>query len=107
MEFERKNFTGFTAWQILAEIQNMMTEIQCEREQFSGRITSMSMFNDIVWREKGNEELCIANSPNRSGMYKKIRARTLGHFLGLDQRRNGTELIRTNHMENGIESQNT
>ena len=31
----------------------------------------------------------------------------IGHFLGLDQRRNGTELTRTNRMENGIVSLRT
>ena len=48
MEFEWKNFAEFTALQILAEIQKMMTEIQCELEQFTGRIF-MSVYNDIVW----------------------------------------------------------
>ena len=31
-----------------------MTELQCEPEQFPGRIIFMSMYNDIVWREQGN-----------------------------------------------------
>ena len=30
----------------------MMTEIQCEPEQFTGRIIFMSKYNDIVWGEK-------------------------------------------------------
>ena len=49
MEFEWKHFPGFTTLEILAEIQNMMTDIQCEPEQFPGRIIFMSMYNDIVW----------------------------------------------------------
>ena len=44
-----KNFPGFTTLQILAKIQNMMTEIKCEPEQFQGRIIFMSMYTDIVW----------------------------------------------------------
>ena len=36
-----KNFPGFTKLQILAEVQKMMNEIQCEHEQ--------SMYNYIVW----------------------------------------------------------
>ena len=40
---------------------NMMTETQCEPEQCTGIIIVMSMYNDIVWRAKGNEEMCIAN----------------------------------------------
>ena len=39
----------------------MMTETQCVPEQCTGIIIVMSMYNDIVWREKGNEEMCIAN----------------------------------------------
>ena len=72
-----KNFPGFTTLQLLAEIQNMMTEIQCELEQLPGRIIFMSMYKDIVRREKGNEELSIATFPNRTRICKKICARTL------------------------------
>ena len=39
-----------------------MTALQCEPEQFKGRIIFMSMYNDIVWRERGNTEECIMNS---------------------------------------------
>ena len=42
MEFEWKHFPGFTSLGILEEIQ-MMTELQCEPEQFKGRIIFMSM----------------------------------------------------------------
>ena len=61
-EFEWTNFPRFTTLHVLAEIQNMMTEIKCEPEQFQGRSIFMSMYNDIVWREKGNKEMCTANS---------------------------------------------
>ena len=40
----------------------IMTELQCEPEQFKGRIIFMSMYNDIVWRERGNTEKCVTNS---------------------------------------------
>ena len=49
MEFEWKIFQGFTTLGVLEEIQKMMTELQCEHEQFKGRIIFMSMFHDIVW----------------------------------------------------------
>ena len=63
--------------QILAEIQNMMTEIKCEPEQVQGRILFMSMHNDIVWeRKKGNKELCVANSLN---VAEKARGFAPGH----------------------------
>ena len=36
--------------------------LQCEPEQFNDRIVLMSMYNDIVWGEKGNTEECVQNS---------------------------------------------
>ena len=38
-----------------------MTELQCEPEQFKGRIIFMSMYIDIDWRKRGNKDICIAN----------------------------------------------
>ena len=62
MEFEWKIFPGFTTLGILEEIQKFMTELQCEPEQFKGRIIFMSMYNDIVCGERGNTEKCVTNS---------------------------------------------
>ena len=55
MEFEWKIFPGLTTVGILNQIQQMMGELQCEPENFTGRIIFMSMFNDIVWDAKGND----------------------------------------------------
>ena len=44
-------------WESLNEIQQMMGEFQCEPE--TGRIIFMSMFNDIVWDAKGNDEFFV------------------------------------------------
>ena len=52
MEFESKIFPGFN------QIQQMMRELQCEPENFTGRIIFTSMKNDIVLDTKGNDELC-------------------------------------------------
>ena len=49
LEFEWKNFPGFTTLGILDEIQKMMAELRYEPEQFKGRIIFMSMYNDIIW----------------------------------------------------------
>ena len=62
MEFEWKNFQGFTTLRILDEIQKMMTASKCELEQFKGRIILMSMYNDIDWTRRGIDEKCIANA---------------------------------------------
>ena len=37
----------------------------------------MSMYNDIVWRQEGIEEMCIANSKIVADSAKSIRARSL------------------------------
>ena len=49
-----EKFSGFTTLGVLEEIQ--ISESQCELEHFKGKIIFMSMFNDIVWRERGNIE---------------------------------------------------
>ena len=46
-------------WQILTEIQNMMTETKCAPEQLQGRIIYLSMKNDIVWENKETEKLVL------------------------------------------------
>ena len=56
MEFEWKIFAGFNTAGIVNEILKMMGELQCDPAYFKGRIIFMSMFNDIVWDAKGNEE---------------------------------------------------
>ena len=103
MEFEWTNFPGFTTLQILAEIQKLMTESMCELEQIQGRIILMSMCNDIVWGEEGNNELCIANS---FLVAEYARRNAPGHwsFLGPAQKSSGTEVTYTNQMENGTKS---
>ena len=78
MEFE---WTIFTTVQILAEIQNMMTEIQCEPQQFPGRIIFMSLSVQRDCMEKGNEELCIANSKIVTYSARRF-AHGHGSFLG-------------------------
>ena len=82
MEFEWKIFPGFTIVTILNETQQMMGKLQCEPENFTGRIIFMSMFNDIVWDAKGKHELCV----NDSKTIKEYAERFLhSHwsFLGL------------------------
>ena len=53
-------------------------KIQCELEQFPGRIIFMSMYNDIVWRERKNGKLHIANSPILADYARRF---SHGHWL--------------------------
>ena len=48
VEFEWKIIPGSTTVGILEEFQQMMGKLQCEPENFTGRIIFLSMFNDIV-----------------------------------------------------------
>ena len=58
-----ENSPGFTTLDILEEIQFFfMEDFQCELEQFNDRIIFMSMYNDIVWGERGNTEECVQKS---------------------------------------------
>ena len=79
IEFEWKIFPGFTT---LNEIQKMMGEVQCDPADFKGRIISMSMFNDIAWDAKGNEELRENNS-KRVEEHARRFPRGDWSFLGL------------------------
>ena len=79
MKFEWKIFPRFTTIAILNEIQQMMGELQCEPENFTGRIIFMSMLNDTVWDAKRNGELCVNNS---KAIKKDTERFPRGHFHG-------------------------
>ena len=44
------------------EAVQLMRELNCTPEDFPGSITFMSMFNDIMWRNKENELTCLEGS---------------------------------------------
>ena len=47
----------------------MMTDLQCELEQFKGRIIFMSMYNNIVEGEQGITVKCVVNSVTEKKWY--------------------------------------
>ena len=63
----------------------------------------MSMYNDIVWVQRGNRESCMANSVNVAA-YAKSSRQDVGHFWNLVARRNGTEPMSTNRTGNSTGS---
>ena len=81
MDLEWKILAGFTTAGILNEIQNTMGDLQCDPADIKGRIIFMSMFDDIVWDAKGNEELCENNS-ERVEEYARRFPRGHWSFLG-------------------------
>ena len=82
MEFAWKILTRFKTMGILNEIQQMMREIQCEPENFTGRIIFMSMFNGVAWRDNGNTEQRNQNSHKVSKYARRIPCGRWS-FLGL------------------------
>ena len=94
------------------KIQQMMGKLQCEPENFTGRIIFMSMFNDMVWDAEGKDELCVNNSET----FKEYAERfPRGHwsFLGLGSEKKWYENLRwqtrwileSNVVENAAEFQ--
>ena len=49
MEFEWNIFPGFTTLQLCNKVQEFMSKMSDQPEEFKGRIIFMSMFNDISW----------------------------------------------------------
>ena len=49
MEFEWNIFPGFTTLQLCNTVQEFLSNMRTEPEDFTGRIIFMSMFNDISW----------------------------------------------------------
>ena len=99
MEFEWNIFPGFTTLQLVDEIQKFMNKTG-EPGQFQGRIIFMSMFNDIVWGIKDNENECIANSTLVSFLQKDFQQDT-GHSSDLDQKQSGIPLTEKNKRRMG------
>ena len=61
-EFEWKIFPGITTLGLLEKIQNLLRDLQCEPENFKGRIIFMSMCNDIEWGRKETKDICERKS---------------------------------------------
>ena len=81
----------------IPRIHHIGTESKCEPEQFTGRGSSSLGENEET------ERMVLRTLTELLSMLEDSLQGT-GHFLGLDRKRNGTELPRTNRMENGSES---
>ena len=61
-EFEWNIFPGFTTLQLCGKINDLLSDLGETPETFTGRILSISMFNDISCDGKGNKEECLENA---------------------------------------------
>ena len=83
------------------------TRSSCQKwakSQNNWRIIFMSMFNDISWGSKDNEQECELNERLVSIFAKRFHQED-GHSSDLDQKRSGIPLMKPNHKEIETESQ--
>ena len=67
--------------QICNKVQEFMSKMSDPPEQFKGRIIFMSMFNNISWGSKGNEQECEL-SANLVSIYARKFSPGRRSFLG-------------------------
>ena len=102
-EFEWNIFPGFTTLQLCSKIRDLLSRLGATPETFTGRISFMSMFNDISCDKKDNEEECVANAKVVSILAKKFGVDN-GRLLVQVLRRNGILWNQTVLKEFGITS---
>ena len=88
----------------LQQSPRVPVKMSVEPEDFTGRIIFMSMFNDISWGSKDNEQECELSANSFRFMREDFHQED-GHSSDLDQKRSGILLMKANHKENGTESQ--
>ena len=66
IEFEWKNFSGFSSLSILREIQKDLETKNIKPEDFKDWIIFMSMFNDIEWKKRMVR--IVFRMPKKSGI---------------------------------------
>ena len=81
MEFEWNIFPGFNTLQLSHKVQKLLLRLSVTPEKFTGRIIFMSMFNDISWGSKDNEQECLANAKLVS-LYAKGFGKGQWSFIG-------------------------
>ena len=81
MEFEWKVFPGFTTLQLCNKVQESLSRLSIEPENFTGRNIFMSMFNDISWGSEDNEKEC-ESSAQLVSLYAKRFSPGQWSFLG-------------------------
>ena len=104
MEFEWNIFPGFTTLELCTKVQELLSRLSVTPEKFTGRITFMSMFNDISWDLKTIKKNASQVLNSFLSMQRDLEQDN-GHSSDKDQKRSGTLLVETVHKENGTELQ--
>ena len=85
MEFEWHIFIRFTANQLCNKVQEFLSKMSKQPEEFTGRIIFMSMFNDISWGQKTTRR--NANQMHNSFLsVQRDWEQDNGHSSDLDQK---------------------
>ena len=71
-EFEWNIFPGFDTLQLCGKVTDLLSRLGETPETFTGRIPFMSMFNNISYDKKDNEEECVANAKVVSILARKF-----------------------------------
>ena len=101
MEFEWNIFPGFTTLQLCYKVQEFMSKMSIQPEDFTELIIFMSMFNSTSWGSHENTQEC-ESSAQLVSIYAKRFFQEDGHSLDLDQKRSGFLLLNVViHKENG------
>ena len=86
VEFEWNIFPGFTTLQLVREVQEFLSKLSVQPEDFTGRIIFMSMLNDISWGSEDNEQECESNA-NLVSIHAKRFSPGKWSFLGLGSKK--------------------
>ena len=82
MEFAWNMFPGFTSLQFCNNVQEFMSKMSKQPEDFTGRIIFMSMLNDISWRSQEKKEECDSSAQLVSILAERLSPGRWS-FLGL------------------------
>ena len=96
-KFEWKTFPGITAFG-LEKIQELLTDLQCEPEQFKYRIIFMSMLTTMHGMDKETKkDVNTIHGQLRNMLVNSLAV--IGLSCGLEQKRNGKEPTPKNQMD--------
>ena len=74
MEFEWNIFPGFTTLQLCNKVREFLSKLSVKPEEFTRRIIFISMFNNISWRSKENNQECESSAQLVSLCAKRFSA---------------------------------
>ena len=103
IEFEWNIFSGFTTLQLCYKVQEFMSKMSIQPEDFTGRILFMSMFNDILWGSKENKKNANQVLNSFRFMQKDFHHED-GLLLNVNHKENVAELMMLNPAKANIQS---